>query len=171
MGLHYTKLNNEVRRAMVEEIESDAKRRNVYYRPRLNSTGHSQWISLLIDAAEGGDDDWLANTLVERKLLVPSFSAAKNSKKPGFSAAETLAEGEFNRYYIRAVCKVALEKNIDYVTVYRAKKAWAPRPESMQLDGRRFDPEDLLNDLRTNVGRATRYGVPAGPNSGMSVEY
>lgn len=171
MGLHYTKLNNEVRRAMVEEIENDAKRRNLYYSPRLNSTGHAQWVNLLIDAAEQGDDDWLASALVDRNLMVSGFSAAKNSKKPGLSAAETLAEGEFNRYYIRGVCKVAIEKNVGYVTVYRAKKAWAPRPESLQVEGRRFDPEDLLNDLRTNVGRATRYGVPAGPNSGMSVEY
>lgn len=171
MGLYYSKLNRDVRQAMVEEIESDAKRRNLYYSPRLNSVGHHQWVGLLLEAAEHGDDEWLANEIVRRDLLVATFSLAKNSKKPGFNAAETLAEGEFNRYYIRGVCRVALSKNIDYVTVYRAKKAWAPRPESIRLEGTRFDPEALLNDLRINVGKATQYGVPAGPNSGLSVEY
>lgn len=172
MGLFYRQLNNEVRQAMVEEIESDAKRRNIYYSPRLNGTGHGQWIGLLLQAASNANDDWLADELVRMDLLVGWYGAAKKpGKKPGLAAAETLAEGEFNRYYIRAVCRVAIDEKVDYVTVYRAKTAWAPRAESKQMEGRRVDPEDLLNDLRTNVGRATRYGIPNGPNSGISVEF
>lgn len=171
MGLNYVQLNSQVRSAMVSEIESDVKRRNIYYSPRLSSLGHSQWVGLLLEAANHADDEWLANTLVERNLLVSAFSSAKNSKKPGFSAADTLAEGEFNRYYIRAVCRVALDEGETYVTVYRAKSAWAPRLESRQLEGQRFDPETLLNDLRTSVGKATRNGIPGGPNSGISVSY
>ena len=53
--------------------------------------------------------------------------------------------------------------------VYRARPAENPRPESEALVETTVDPFDLLADLRAHPGEATELGIPAGPNSGISV--
>lgn len=55
------------------------------------------------------------------------------------------------------------------VEVYRAKAVQQPRPQSERLVGTTVDVHRLLRDLRTNVGVDTALGIPAGPNSGLSV--
>jgi hypothetical protein len=85
------------------------------------------------------------------------------------NAPETLAEGEFNRFYIRAICVIALRRGQTDVEVYRAKDVIKPRPESASKMGSRVDANALLNDLRTSIGVESALGIPAGPNSGLSV--
>lgn len=84
------------------------------------------------------------------------------------SAADTLGEGEFNRYYMCSVCRLALDNRDETVRAYCAKAAQHPRPESQAFDGRLM-PTQALDDLRGSVGVDTALGLPAGPNSGMSV--
>ena len=49
--------------------------------------------------------------------------------KVPYTAAKTLAEGEFNRFYIRAVCRHVLESGGAEVEIYRAKRVEQPRPD------------------------------------------
>lgn len=79
-----------------------------------------------------------------------------------------LAEGELNCFYIRGVCRRAIEEGMA-VEVYRARRVAQPRPQSEALIGKRPNPDALLGDLRRNVGRGTYHHVPGGPNSGLSV--
>lgn len=79
-----------------------------------------------------------------------------------------LAEGEFNRYYIRALCLRAIEEG-KKLKVYRAKEVGNPRSESAVKIGQEVDSQLLLADLRKNIGIDTCFGLPAGPNSGLSV--
>jgi hypothetical protein len=86
------------------------------------------------------------------------------------TAADQIAEGDFNRYYIRGLCVRAIERGVAQVEVYRAKAVHEPRPESEALIGKRFAPAELLTDLRTHMGDLhSVLGVPGGPNSGISV--
>jgi hypothetical protein len=56
------------------------------------------------------------------------------------------------------------------VEVYRAKPVQDPRPRSRQIIGTRIDAQRLLGDLRAHPGGIdSALGVPAGPNSGLSV--
>jgi hypothetical protein len=83
-------------------------------------------------------------------------------------AADMLAEGEFNRFYIRALCRRAIEDDIEVVIVHRAKVVENPRPESELKIGREIPARALLEDLRTNIGGLTKFGIPE-PGSGLSV--
>jgi hypothetical protein len=85
------------------------------------------------------------------------------------NAHEMLAEGEFNRFYIRALCLRAIEDGIPDVVVYRAKPVENPRSESQQKIDEHVSPEALLRDLRIHPGVDTALGLPPGPNSGLSV--
>jgi len=81
-----------------------------------------------------------------------------------------LAESEFNRYYIRALARRAIEDGIPELVIYRAKPVSNPRPESEARIETSLLPEDLLEDLRSHPGdEPPVLGVPSGPNSGLSV--
>ncbi|RKG58962.1 hypothetical protein D7X30_15455 [Corallococcus sp. AB011P] len=84
------------------------------------------------------------------------------------TAPDTFAEGEFNRFYIRALCRRAEEDDIEHLVIYRAKAAESPRVESEMRIGQAMVPDRLLRDLRTNIGVGTALGLPQ-PNSGLSV--
>ena len=85
------------------------------------------------------------------------------------NAHEMLAEGEFNRFYIRALCLRAIEDGMAQVIVYRAKAVQNARSESERKIGQGVPVEALLRDLRTHPGVDTALGLPPGPNSGLSV--
>jgi len=43
------------------------------------------------------------------------------------------------------------------------------RPESQRMIGNTISAKALLDDLRAHIGVDTALGLPAGPNSGLSV--
>jgi hypothetical protein len=86
------------------------------------------------------------------------------------TAPDTLAEGEFNRFYCRGVCLRAISEGKTHVRVYRAKHVDNPRPESQAKIGALAEAEKLLSDLRANPGVEPALGIPPGPNSGLSIQ-
>ncbi|MBL7086120.1 MAG: hypothetical protein ISS28_03315 [Candidatus Cloacimonetes bacterium] len=164
----------EVRDEMITEIKSDMDGRKLYISDRLNEEGKRRYPSLLLEAARTGNIESFINS-----LGMQYFNTHYLRKKPkgGYTEAKmphnaniTLCEGEFNRFYIRAVCVKALRTGQKFVTAYRARSSTNPRPESIAIEGKQFDAEELLLDLRENIGVDTALGLPPGPNSGMSVK-
>lgn len=169
--LNLEHLDDRVRRYMLEEIESDAASGDLYYSPRLSTTGRSRYLELLKEASIAGDDQSLASGLRTRGCIAETEMSQRNgkpySKRVPENAHETLAEGEFNRFYMRGLCRAGMEDGVP-VEAYRARASANPRPESEALIGREFAPEQLLADLRQHVGVDTAFGLPPGPNSGLS---
>ena len=157
---------------MLDELEQDVASNKLYLSPRLNDAGRRNYENLMRSAIQKGDDISLANSLAGM-----SKDYEQRAKKSGgyttvkvpVTAPETLAEGEFNRFYCRGVCRRAQEEGLDEVEVYRAKAVRNPRPESQVLVGSKIKADRLLHDLRTNIGVDTALRVPAGPNSGLSI--
>lgn len=85
------------------------------------------------------------------------------------TAPDTLAEGEFNRFYARGLCARAIADGIPDVEVYRGKQVQRPRPESQSKIGNRINVKALLEDLRKSQGVEPALGLPPGPNSGLTV--
>ena len=69
-----------------------------------------------------------------------------------------LAEGEFNRFYLRALCRHALSQGIPRLEVFRAKSVMAPRPDSEEKIGLLVDPAVILIDLRASSGVEPAFG-------------
>lgn len=174
MPLDYRNLDQRTRLLAIKELVADCAAKTIYICPRLNQHGVQSWPSLLEEALASNNDGWLANAIRQQGLL----NSHEQRKKPtgGFTiakvpvtAADTLAEGEFNRYYVRGLCLRAIEDNLDFVEVYRARHSENPRPESQAKIGKHYNPNVLLNDLRNSPGVEPALGVPPGPNSGLSV--
>jgi hypothetical protein len=172
MGLNYLNLDSRTRGFMVDEIDMDAQQERLYFSSYLSESGRRDWGTLLLATAQSGTDTSFGEELRRNGRL--NVMGQRNTKKGPISvrvpitAHETLSEGEFNRFYIRAVCRRAIADKISYVIVYRAKQVENPRPESEAKIGVHEDPAILLADLRANVGVETSSGFP-GPNSGLSV--
>jgi len=173
MALNLADLNQQTRQFMLEEIERDIAQGELYLSSYFNETGKTAYPELLREAARSHDDQWLADSLRRNGC----FAATTTRRKPkgGYTEAkvpvtapETCAEGEFNRFYARALCRLAIEAGIPSLQIYRAKAVAVPRPDSEAKIGSMIDANALLQDLRTHR-MDTALGLPPGPNSGLSV--
>lgn len=172
MSFLFKNLTNETRRYMKDEVERDLKNNTLYISDRLSPAGKSAYPNLLLKSIENGNEATLANSLLGefnptylRRNPDGEFIAVKLPS----NQHQVLAEGEFNRYYIRALCRISLLSGAQ-LRIYRAKISGNPRLESEFKIGKLISAEQLLSDLRTNQGTDTALGLPSGPNSGLSVE-
>jgi hypothetical protein len=169
MGLQYLNLDSVTRELMAAEIDRDIAAGTLYISENLNQQGIVLYPRLLKEAASAGTDVSLA---IEIRPLLNSHEKPRKLKSGGFTkppimrsnAHEMLAEGEFNRFYIRAICLRALQSNATTIEIYRAKNVEHPRTESIAKIGTRIDAQSVLNDLRARPGVDTALGLPPGPN-------
>lgn len=104
MALKLDNLDDITRKYMVEEMQGDISERKVYISSRLNADGKIRFQELLIASAKSGNDGTLAESLLG--YFNEKESNGKGSYKSiPYNANVTLAEGEYNRYYIRALCR------------------------------------------------------------------
>jgi hypothetical protein len=173
MALNLVNLDDEeIRILMLKEVEEDEIQGKTYFSPRLKEDCTELYLKLLKDSIKQGNDESLATEILQSKCLKSAMPRKNPSgiitiAKTPSDAHFTLAEGEFNRYYLRALCLKAIE-NKDTIEVYRAKAVQSPRNESEALIGKIIDANTLLADLRINIGVDTALGLPSGPNSGLS---
>lgn len=172
MPLYYENLDDRTRRFMREEVGLDVSEGVLYLSSRLNPSGQQDFERLLVEAVSEHDDEWLAEQLrygdyLNSTLQRQTKKGVTTQKMPS-NAPDTLAEGEFNRFYIRGVCRVALEDGIEEIEVYRGRASSRPRPESEAMIGERLPAYILLEDLRLSPGAKPALGFP-GPNSGLTV--
>jgi hypothetical protein len=161
---------------MVEEIDMAVADKSIYLSPWLSPKGLEDWSNLLRDAAEKGTDDSLASEL-RRDGRVNATAQRRKPKSTEMTtyrvpdtAPMTMAEGEFNRFYCRGLCRRSIANNIPYLVVYRAKEVERPRPDSEEKLGTHVDPQAILEDLRTSPGVEPTLGLPPGPNSGLTLK-
>ncbi len=174
MSLNYENLDEKIRQFMAEEVKLDISKGTFYISPRLNEQGENNYPALLIEAVESYDDAWLANELHHRRYIKSveqrrKYGGGFSVAKVPVTAADTLAEGEFNRFYVRGLCALAIQEGINEVEVYRGKFVRQPRPGSEAMIGKKLPAEGLLKDLRQSPGVEPALGLPPGPNSGLTV--
>jgi hypothetical protein len=172
MPFVFRNLDPATRVFMVEEIEAATRDGNLYFSKRFTPSGTDEWPALLLEAARDHNEHWLAYQLEVRGFM----KGLEGSRTPsgGYTikhvpniAAETMAEGQFNRYYILGVCRRAIAEGKADVWVYRAKQVLVPRPESETLIGKRLSPSELIGQMRP-VDSSLGHELLK-PNSGLSV--
>ena len=104
MGLRYESLDAETRAFMLEEIEMDIAAEGIYLSPYLTQRAQGDWPDFLREAVRSGSDDTLARQLrAARSLNTTTMRRTRSGytqAKVPHNAAEVMAEGEFNRFYV-----------------------------------------------------------------------
>lgn len=170
---NYINLDSETRRFMIEAIEEAEATNNIYKSTRFNSKGNIQWIPLLKEAANNHNEHWLAYQLEANALMrdyenAQTPSGGYTTKHVPHTAAETMAEGQFNRFYILGLCKRAKNEGIPELEIYRAKQSSDPRAESQALIGTKLSIDEIENHLKVTADSFRSQLVK--PNSGLSVK-
>lgn len=173
MGLNYQDLNERTRTCMLKESRLGGH----YKSPRLHGQGLAAWVPLFDTAIEHHTDDWLADQIVARRMMSAQERYTTKLGKEAWrnvnieSSARMLAEGEFNRYYLRGLCIRALEDGIPHLIAYRGRQSASPRPESEAKIGMTIPIDPLLAILRSNdfvsIEKSV-FAIPSGPNSGLT---
>ncbi|MCK4307968.1 hypothetical protein KAW50_07080 [candidate division WOR-3 bacterium] len=166
-------LDDTTRKFMIEEIELANNTSNIYFSKRFNERGKSEWVSLLTEAARFHNEHWLAYQLEMQGMMKGiegsrTPSGGYTTKHVPNTATETMAEGQFNRFYIMALCRRAQTEDGTNLVVYRAKERTEHRLESDSMIGS-LDilPYQLLAELRS-VQSSLGHSLLK-PNSGLSV--
>ena len=170
MPLQYENLDPVTRRHAVAELDQDIKAESFHASDRLRPTAIESYRKLLREALSYYDDLWLedraSDLLVEVEPRRTASGAQTTAKVPQM-AARMLAEGDFNKYYMRGVARRAIDEARQVVEVYRARLSHEPRRESEEMEGHRLPATEVLDQLR---GGAATSPVRLGrPNSGLSV--
>jgi len=172
MPLHYENLDPLTRRFAFDELERDLENGSFHASERLRPEAVGEYKRLLSEAIRYYDDRWLEeraeDLVIEHETRRTRSGGVIEAKVPGM-ATRMLAEGDFNRYYMRGLSLRAMEEERGVVEVYRARLSIDARPESAELEGRRIRPAEVLSWLRgepSDEPGAARLGRP---NSGLSI--
>ncbi|TVK94413.1 hypothetical protein AYJ01_07475 [Shewanella algae] len=173
MAITYENLDPTTRNYMLNEVNLDLEQGRVYRSQHLKAGFEDAWDDALIEAVTTHDDTWLEHQVEAQQMLRDTYqrrtpSGGMTVARVPVNAAQTLAEGEFNRYYCRGLCARAIEEGRQ-VEVYRGKVVQNPRSASVAMIGRIYNPREILEDLRANP-LDTALGLPPGPNSGLTIK-
>jgi hypothetical protein len=172
MPLQYESLDPTTRRFAIAELDSDLATGSYHSSERIRPTAIAEYQRYLHEALRYYDDRWLeehASDLMVDSEPRRTRSGGQTAVKLPQMAARMLAEGDFNRYYMRGVALRASEEGRQVVEVYRARLSLEPRRESAVLEGRRLPAEEVLKYLRGDQSSDPEVTALGRPNSGLSV--
>ena len=172
MPLQYDNLDPTTRRYAITELDADLTSAAFHASDRLRPTAIAEYQRYLHEAIRYYDDRWLEDhaqdLLVDFEHRRTRSGGTTTAKLPDM-AARMLAEGDFNRYYMRGVAQRAIAENREVVEVYRARLSMEPRSESAALEGQRLPAQEVLRYLRGEPVTDPAVTALGRPNSGLSV--
>jgi hypothetical protein len=172
MPLQYENLDPTTRRFALTELDNDFATGVFHFSERLRVTAVADYQHLIRDAIRYYDDRWLEEHASDLLIDVEprrTRSGGQTVAKVPQMAARMLAEGDFNRYYMRGVAARAIEEGRQVVEVYRARLSLEPRPESADVEGHRIPARDVLEHLRGPLSADPAVAPLGRTNSGLSV--
>lgn len=172
MPLQYESLDPTTRRFAIAELDRDIETGAYHSSERIRPTAVADYQRYLQEALRYYDDRWLeehASDLMVDFEPRRTRSGGQTAVKLPEMASRMLAEGDFNRYYMRGVALRAIEEGRQVLEVYRARLSMEPRAESAQLEGRRLPANEVLKYLRGEQVADPAVTPLGRPNSGLSL--
>lgn len=104
MPIHLENLDSITRNYMLSEVNMDFEKDSIYYSKYLKSGLEDSWNNIFIKAVIEHNDVWLEQQTEIQELLVKTYQKRNptggfTTAKVPYTAPQTLAEGEFNRFY------------------------------------------------------------------------
>ena len=155
----FIELDSMTREFMVDELDLDMAESGPLYQSKvLTAQGLADYASLLRDALANYDELWLADRLNDE---------GRTEAEPA-GAALRLARTEFNRYYIRAICRRAEDHGVAFVYSYRARQSSTRRVDSASIESARHSAPRILANLRGRAATGNAESELGRVNSGLT---
>lgn len=148
-------LQQNIRHSMLRELLWSCEHNGLYFSKYLTDAGHDRYPHLLAQALECGSPDSLCDALSSSALW--RADAPRNS-------VQTFAWDEFNKYYMRALCRWSQEHQGYEIVVVRGRRSGAHRNSSDAQINRTREAASLLQQLRRKPAIN-----PFGANSGLTL--
>ena len=173
MALDLANLDSCTRRFMLAELDSDVATGTLYRSPQLSEQGQQQYYALLRAAVTSGTEVSFAEALHRRQAVLPpdrwQHAREVGPEEALTAATARLAEREFHRFYIRGLCRRALDQGLQTLEIYRAKPTEPRRTLSDDMVGIRVTASSLLEDLSGEFRSWPPHGLPQCRDPGLSV--
>jgi hypothetical protein len=145
----------EIRRLMLEELLWSFEHEKFYFSKYLTEPGHKEYPRMLHQALATGTPDSL-----EESLSAQGMFREESPRK----SIQTFAWDEFNKYYMRALCRWVQDHGGYELTVIRGRHSESSRSSSDALLGQTKEAASFLNGLRHSPKIN-----PFGANSGLTL--
>jgi len=157
---------------MLAEFDADVAAGTLYRSPQLTDDGQRDYERLFRAALEEGTASSLASELTRLGSVRP-HGRWQYAKEPvavdaPLAASSLLAEREFHRFYLRGLCRRALDEGVQTLVIYRAKPATPGRAAADGMVGIRITAGSLLEDLRGVFDAWPPNGLPQCRDPGLS---
>ena len=159
-------LNADVCHIMADEVQYDVDNGSMFLSTRLNPSERLNYVRLLRAATLSGSVQWFARELENSGYLLKKELRRKPNGglimvRLPLDAAETIAETEFKRFYIRALCICTIvNENRQALVLYDTRIIASTLPSVPTWVGKRMRPDLLLAILRRDHNIASALGVP-----------
>ncbi|BBE30699.1 hypothetical protein OSSY52_08400 [Tepiditoga spiralis] len=152
MSYFFKNLDEKTRKYMLEEVELDIKKNFLYKSLRFNEIGNELYPQILKNAIEFGNEKTLEKNLLPEYFEDDKGKILKIGKYTSVLSTisnRVFSEYEFNKFYIRAILRRAIEENKEAV-IYQAKKSFYYEDKKTKtIVGFSIkDPKSVLKSMR-----------------------
>jgi hypothetical protein len=175
----FEELDDMTRRSMLEEFRAEqASSSPPPFRPaNLTPEGGAVFAEIMQRALLGGDEQTLAYELAQPSYWNTVTMAMRKGKLVPVhhkvsDLARTLADNEFNTWYVRGLSRRLMDEGVEECEVYRAGPAYQRRVECTDLEGRRFSVREIYAGHRAKyhpVDNPSAFSIPVGVNCHHSI--
>ncbi len=175
MSYKYEDLVEETRKLMVAELEADIASKSLHVNEWVQDEHHDTYIELLKSALQSGTEFDLEQEVRSKGILKERYTwhrpdGRTATVKVPEMAAKNLACGDFNRFYMRAICLKAKSQKQKEATVYRAMKTEHHMLESNSKVGNPVEVDELMKSLKRGESLESYLRLPPGPISGLTIK-
>jgi len=160
MPLKFPSLDKVTRSFMIEEFEIRQQELPTLLSSFLSDEGRQKYPTLVKEAFETFDAEWLLKEL--QPFLLSPDDTSKSSLASFYKRIQMFVESEFNRYYISGICRIALNEHITEVVVCSIKPLKKNDQISREKRGTKIVVDTLLNELRMDRPVEASLQVPLG---------
>lgn len=154
---------------MLEEFNNDVKHDTYCKSVSLKREKHDKYVEAMREAIMTGTEKTLETAIISQAMFSDVYIDKNgNERKTARRSEERYAGTEFNKYYVRGICRKAISDGVNSVVVYRARHSSMPNPKSEEMIGEKIRAQELLNDVRANT--ETSPELLPHVNSGLSVK-
>ena len=175
----FEELDEITRKWMLNEYLKEESSSMPYRSNRLTELGGNVFPKEMERAIREGNEESLAKALSESKYWLPSETYERNGKicsrriNP-ISAAQFLANTEFNTWYTRGFARRLIEEGQEDCQVVRVAQASNPRNECSSHENKKYKVQDIYKGHRVRYwpppGIPDSFSIPSGTNCHHSIK-